>query len=83
MSESADVTYEDLYKQIADLRAESGTQDNKIKDLEAKIQSMGSELVDSQLKYAQLMKDSFHSINESNKTISKLVDKIDGGSDRW
>lgn len=83
MSESADVTYEDLYKQIADLRAERGTQDNKIKDLEAKIQSMGSELVDSQLKYAQLMKDSFHSINESNKTISKLVDKIDGGSDRW
>jgi hypothetical protein len=74
-----DITYEELYKQIADLRFERGTQDNKIKDLETKIQSMGSELVDSEIKYRQLMKDSFNAINQSNKTIAKLVDNIEVG----
>jgi hypothetical protein len=74
-----DITYEELYKQIADLRFERGTQDNKITDLETKIQSMGSELVDSEIKYRQLMKDSFNAINQSNKTIAKLVDNIEVG----
>jgi archaellum component FlaC len=82
-SDNADVTYEELNKQIADLRAERGIQDNKIKDLEARLQSFGGESIEWQLKYQRLLDKSFNSINESNKTIAKLVDKIDGSGDRW
>lgn len=83
MSDSADPMYEELNKKIADLRKIVGERDSKIAELQTKLQGNTSELIDSELKYRQLMKDSFNAINESNKTIAKLVDSMDRGSDRW
>lgn len=80
MSESADPMYEELNKQIADLRKLIGERDSKIAELQTKLNGIGGELIDAQIRYKNLIQDSFNAINQSNKTIAKLVDKIDGGS---
>jgi len=80
MSDSADQTYEQLHSSIASLRAEKGKLENKVIDLEAQLRDYISELDNSQLRYQQLVKESLRVVTESNRTMSKLVDKMDGGS---
>lgn len=80
MSDPADQTYEELNEAIATLRTDKGKLENKVLDLEAKHRDLISELSVSKQNYRQLIEDSLKAVNQSNQTIAKLVDKIDGGS---
>lgn len=80
MNDTADKTYEELYENIATLRADKGKLENKVLDLEAKHRDLISELSAVRLNYQQLVNDTLKTVAESNRAIVKLVDKMDGGS---
>ena len=79
-SDAADVNYEELNKEIANLRQQRGFVENRVIDLERQLRDVRANLEGSELKYQQLLKDSFKIISENNGAIVRLIEKIDGGS---
>ena len=73
MSESADVTYEELHAQIAELRKTIAEKDLKIKDLVQDAVVKAQEIYSMRMKHEQVQDQVLKLALDNNKTIQSLI----------
>lgn len=76
MSDSADVTYEELNATIASLRADIGILQNKLNESERNKRDLNTEIQNLNSQYMKLMRDSYDLLAINQRTIHNLANEV-------
>jgi uncharacterized protein involved in exopolysaccharide biosynthesis len=77
MSEPADTAYEELAKQVADLRMEISMRQSDLSVRDGEIVNLKRLVNELRGDYQNLLNKSFEAIIQNSKTVATLVEKMD------
>lgn len=76
MSDSADMTYEELNSTIASLRADIGILQSKLNAANDEQVNLRNQILREKDAYIELLRESYKLLGTSNRTISNLAEEI-------